>query len=394
LIQTALYIHIPFCRRRCSYCDFNTWAHRDELVHPYISALCSELSILHEQLPDWAPDTVYLGGGTPSLLPADLLSAVINAAQPGTAAEITLEANPGTLDRDTLASLRQMGVNRLSIGMQTSQARELTLLGREHDFDQVQTAVRWARGAGFDNLSLDLIFGLPMQEIASWESSLDAALSLRPEHLSLYALSVEPDTPLAESIQRGRLPAPDADLAADMYDLARKRLADANYVHYEISNWAQPGHECRHNLTYWRNEPYVGAGAGAWGHWPQGPDAWRARNTPDPQDYLQQMAGQRPRRRDPDAPPRSPACAEEEHVGGQMSMAETMFMNLRLVQEGVSRRAFSVRFGVDPIQFYRKDLADVTSAGLVSWDDEHIFLLPEALLIANQVFSLFLPTEG
>jgi oxygen-independent coproporphyrinogen-3 oxidase len=393
LIPTALYIHIPFCRRRCTYCDFSTWAHRDALVRPYVDALCSELSLLHQQLPSWRPDTVYLGGGTPSLLPPHLVGEILTAAKPGPAAEITLEANPGTLDADALGSLRQMGVSRLSLGMQTSHAGELALLGRQHDFRAVERAVGWARRSGFDNLNLDLIYGLPTQQIAAWESSLDAALDLHPEHLSLYALSVEPDTPLADSIQKGRLPPPDPDLAADMYDLARERLADANYVHYEISNWAGPGRQCRHNLAYWRNEPYLGAGAAAWGHWSHGSTAWRMRNAADPQDYIQQMASQHPLRRDPGRPPHSPACAEEESIARSMSMAETMFMGLRLIQEGVSRRTFRARFGTDPVQAYRDVLADLASMALIGWDDERVFLPQEALLIANQVFSSFLPPE-
>jgi oxygen-independent coproporphyrinogen-3 oxidase len=393
LIQTALYIHVPFCRQRCTYCDFTTWAHREELIRPYVSALCSELSLLHRQLPDWAPGTIYLGGGTPSLLPPDLLRAILAEARPGPAAEITLEANPGTLNSDALHSLRQMGVNRLSLGMQTSHPRELALLGRRHDFRAVETAGGWARNAGFDNLNLDLIYGFPTQSIGSWESSLSAALDLYPEHLSLYALSVEPATPLADSIRRGELPPPDPDLAADMYDLARERLADTNYVHYEISNWARPGHECRHNLAYWRNERYLGAGASAWGHWSQGPTAWRLCNAADPQDYLQQMASQQPPGRNPDGPPKSPACTEGEYIPRQIAMAETMFMGLRLVQEGVSRRAFGARFGMDPLQAYSEVLAELALVSLVGWDDERIYLRPEALLIANQVFSSFLPPE-
>jgi oxygen-independent coproporphyrinogen-3 oxidase len=393
LISTALYIHIPFCRQRCTYCDFSTWAHRDELVRPYVDALCSELSLLHQQLPNWRPDTVYLGGGTPSLLPTDLARKILTAAQPGPAAEITLEANPDTLDPAALGSLRQMGVSRLSLGMQTSDAGELALLGRLHDFRAVERGVRWARRAGFDNLNLDLIYGLPAQQLTAWESSLDAALDLHPEHLSLYSLSVEPDTPLSDSIREGSLPPPDPDLAADMYDMARERLADANYVHYEISNWARPGHQCRHNLAYWRNEPYLGAGAAAWGHWPHGPTAWRMRNSADPQDYIQQMAGQHPLNRAPAHPPRSPACAEEESIAGPLSMAETMFMGLRLIQEGVSRRAFRARFGTDPLLTYRDVLADLAAKALIAWDDERVFLPQDAILIANQVFSSFLPPE-
>ncbi len=393
MIQTALYIHVPFCRQRCTYCDFTSWAHREELIRPYVSALCSELSLLHGQLPDWEPATVYLGGGTPSLLPPDLVRAILAGARPGLGAEVTLEANPGTLGAKALDSLHQVGINRLSLGMQTSHPGELALLGRLHDLRAVETAVARARIAGFDNLNLDLIYGFPTQTIGSWESSLRAALELHPEHLSLYALSVEPATPLANRIRRGELPPPDPDLAADMYDLAREWLAAADYIHYEISNWARPGRQCRHNLAYWRNDRYLGAGAGAWGHWHQGSSAWRLGNVADLHGYLQQMAGRRPPRRGSADPPRSPACAEEEHIPLQTAMAETMFMGLRLVIEGVSRHAFGIRFGVDPLQAYGEVLAELASMSLVGWDDQRIYLRPEALLISNQVFSSFLPSE-
>ena len=179
------------------------------------------------------------------------------------AAEITMEVNPGTVDDDYLKAVRKSGVNRLSLGVQSLNERELVLLGRIHTAGQAKDAVRFARGAGFDNLNLDLIYGLPGQTLTDWQCSLDEALALEPEHLSLYALTLEEDTPMWNAVSQGLLPAPDPDLSADLYELAEDRLAANGYKHYEISNWARPGRECRHNLAYWRNLPYLGVGLAA-----------------------------------------------------------------------------------------------------------------------------------
>lgn len=392
MIRTALYIHIPFCEQRCTYCDFASSTDCDRLIQPYVGALCSELALLHTQLPEWEPSTVYVGGGTPTVLPPGLIGTVLTTARPFKDAEITLEANPGTVSRQALRALRTMGFNRLSLGMQSSDSTELGILGRRHDQLAVRQAVGWARDAGFENISLDLIYGLPAQKIGRWERSLDAALVLEPEHLSLYCLSLEPGTPLADAVRLGRLPSPDPDLAADMYELGAERLAHAGYHQYEISNWARPGRECRHNLAYWRNESYVGSGAGAWGHWRCGTAALRMCNVSKPGEYIDHMTSPGQSAAQADAPaPRSPACAETDYVTWQMAMAETMFMGLRLVEEGVSRHDFRARFGVDPTQLYEQVLERLALTGLVGWDENRIFLRPAALLIANQVFAEFLP---
>ena len=323
------------------------------------------------------------------MLPAGLLRNLLQEAGAGPEIEISLEANPGTVDRAGMLAWRRVGVNRLSLGMQSADAADLALLGRLHTYPAVVDAVRAARAGGFDNLNLDLIFGLPGQTVKSWAQSLAAALSLAPEHLSLYALTVEPGTPLAQWIKRGELAAPDPDLAADMYNMACQELAVAGYTHYEISNWALPGRRCRHNLAYWRNQAYLGAGAGAWGHWPKGESAWRLRNVAHPQRYIERMSLPsfgRPANLFP-----SPACAEREFIPRPLAMAETMFMGLRLLQEGVSRPAFQARFGNDPLQEYPGVLADLAQTGLVEWKDDVIRLLPEAVLVSNQVFAAFLP---
>jgi oxygen-independent coproporphyrinogen-3 oxidase len=394
-MNLAVYVHIPFCRQRCSYCDFNTWAGLDRLIEPYTAALASELLFMEQSHEPWQASTLYFGGGTPSLVPAGLLHDILSAVPLRNGAEISLEANPGTLTPTGLLALRRLGINRLSLGVQSADDDELRLLGRLHDFSAVVDTVRWARAAGLKNQSLDLIYGLPGQNLPGWQHTIGAALALDPSHLSLYALTVEPGTPLARWIEHGRVPEPDPDLAADMYDFARERLAAAGYQHYEISNWCLPGQECRHNLAYWRNLAYLGFGAGAWGHWPQGQTAWRMRNIAHPQAYLDRLQPPYPEANtDPSHPPVSPACAEQEITSSPLAMAETMFMGLRLVQEGVSRAAFQARFGRDLIDVYAQPLADLARTGLVEWDSDAIRLTSDALLIGNQVFAAFLPDDS
>ncbi|RPI21747.1 MAG: radical SAM family heme chaperone HemW, partial [Chloroflexota bacterium] len=263
--QYSLYLHIPFCRHRCSYCDFNTYAGIDRLIPDYVQAINREICLVASAVGVKLPiHTIFFGGGTPSLLPASDVESIISTIragfdlQPGT--EITLEANPGTVSRPYLAALHSLGVNRLSLGMQSAQPEELRLLERQHDYQEVIQAVEWARKAGFDNVNLDLIYGIPYQTLEMWARTLNLALALRPDHLSMYALTLEHGTPMQHWVARGLLPDPDPDLAADMYELASERLDSAGFVQYEISNWARPNGSgeplaCRHNLQYWRNLP-------------------------------------------------------------------------------------------------------------------------------------------
>ncbi len=285
----SVYIHIPFCQRKCHYCDFNTYAGVDHLISPYVDALKAEIQ-------NWAPlaegyevNTVFLGGGTPSLLSGLQMRAVLDtcraafsfAADP----EITIEANPGTVDLAKLADYRGAEVNRISFGAQSFDHDELAWLGRIHTEGQIGEAVALARRAGFHRLNLDLICGLPGQSTARWESNLAAAQALQPEHLSLYALSVEEGTPLAGWVASGRTPEPDPDVAADHYLAAEAMLSAAGFHNYEISNWAKPGEECRHNITYWENRPYLGLGAGAHGCFA----GLRYHNVLLPQEYLRRL---------------------------------------------------------------------------------------------------------
>jgi len=397
-LSVGLYIHIPFCARKCPYCDFNSYAGLDALQAPYVEALIAEMTWLAQRR-EWQANTVFIGGGTPTILPLSLLTGVLDAAgvhfcvSPD--AEITVEANPGTVDAAYLAALRVAGVNRLSLGVQSFHDDELRLLGRIHTVAEVVTAFRAARRAGFHNVSLDLIFGLPRQSPDRWRATLTQALALEPEHLSLYSLTVEDGTLLADWIARGDLPPPDDDLAADMYELAEEMLEAAGYLHYEISNWAKGGASgsqgathnlpsvCRHNLAYWRNEAYLGLGAGA--H-----SSWRERrwcNLPWPQDYVARMAegdvGE--------APWESPVAIKVEAINERLAMGETMMLGLRLLKEGVPLARFAARFGRSLLDVYADELTSLQAEGLVERLSDRVRLARRGWLLGNQVFRCFLP---
>src|SRR6266536_1150153 len=259
---SSLYLHIPFCRIKCTYCAFNTYVNLDNLIEQFVQAMIEEIKIVGRSKLRQQLHTVYIGGGTPSLLTAEQLQRILVAIRgefnllPGS--EISMESNPSDLTSDYMTSVRAIGVNRLSIGMQSANENELKLFERRHDLDAVIRAVEAARKGGFENLNLDLIYGIPQQTLANWENSLRVMLQLQPEHVSLYALGLEDGTPLKTWVETGKFPAPDDDLAADMYDLATDILGRAGLAQYEISNWAKLGLECRHNLQYWRNLPYPG----------------------------------------------------------------------------------------------------------------------------------------
>ena len=265
--MTALYIHIPFCQKKCAYCDFTSFAGSEARWAPYLMALEAEMKATAKAYGRLELGSVFIGGGTPSLLPADavmhLLAMTRALFRPDPEAEITVECNPGTLTLEKLKDYRAGGVNRLSIGMQTAQPHLLQTLGRIHDQRQVVMAVDWARQAGFDNLNLDLIYALPGQSMADWVESIQQALALSPRHLSLYSLMVEEGTPLAARVAAGELALPGEEMCLSMEHAAQRILARRGYPRYEISNYAQAGYECRHNLVYWTRGDYLGLGLAA-----------------------------------------------------------------------------------------------------------------------------------
>ncbi len=387
--EISLYIHIPFCKHRCSYCDFNTYAGLEDLIPSYVRALCAEISMAGAQFGGKARvKTIFIGGGTPSYLPVELLENILNTCDLSFVlmpeAEISFEANPGTLTLESLTRLKQAGFNRISMGMQSAHPVDLTLLERIHDTFDVMRSVHWARIAGFDNLSLDLIFGLPGQPLERWKNSLDVALSLRPQHLSLYALTVEHGTPFRHWVQHGLVSLPDDDLAADMYEWACERLEKAGYRHYEISNWAlaSDGRDlrCQHNLQYWRNRPYFGFGAGAHGYIQE----VRTRNVRGVRVYIQRIEkGQAVK-----FPP-GPAGESDQRLDVWSQMQETLMVGLRLTEEGVNDEDFYHRYGLPLTMCFGEQIQKLQARGLVSWDGTRLRLSRKGWLLGNMVFREF-----
>lgn len=393
---TSLYFHIPFCRHRCSYCDFNTYAGLDGLIPEYMAALRRETAWAGQAAGERSSvHTIFLGGGTPSLIPADELAALLEICRENFEVlpdvEITLEANPGTVTLDTLRALRQAGFNRISLGMQSANAVDLMLLERQHDTLDVMRAVEWARRAGFDNLNLDLIYGLPAQPLERWQATLETAINLQPEHFSLYALSIEHGTPFRHWLERGLVSAPDDDLAADMFEWACDRLETAGYGHYEISNWGRFSEDgmlaCRHNLQYWRNLPYLGLGAGAHGY----VNGVRTANLRSVRAYIQKMnAGQAVDF------PAGAAVESALPIGRWTAMQEHLMVGLRLLDEGVSNHTFQQRFGVGLERAFPRQIAHLQEVGLLEWagsDQDVLRLTRRGWLLGNQVFSEFVDLE-
>ena len=393
---TSLYIHIPFCRHRCSYCDFNTYAGLEGLIPKYMASLQQEVAWAGQAAGEKLPvHTIFLGGGTPSLIPAHDLALLLEtcdqyfAVQPG--AEISLEANPGTVTLASLKDLRQAGFNRISLGMQSANAIDLALLERQHGTLDVIRAVEWARQAGFSNLNLDLIYGLPAQPLERWQETLETALALQPEHFSLYALSIEHGTPFRKWLEHGLVSAPDDDLAADMFEWACERLEAAGYGHYEISNWGKRADgetlACRHNLQYWRNLPYFGLGAGAHGY----VNGVRTANQRGVKAYIQSMA-----KNQPVGFPGGAAAETALPVDRWTAMQEHMMVGLRLLDEGVSDARFSQRFGVTLKQAFPKQIQQLEQTGLLEWagDGSDVLRLSQrGWLLGNQVFSEFVAVQ-
>ena len=393
----SIYLHIPFCKQRCTYCDFNTYAGLEAFIPAYVRALCREVEDVARSATENIPvHTIFFGGGTPSSLSLDEVGKITRTIRDEFSllpdAEMTLEANPGTLSKDYLYGLRSLGINRLSIGMQSALEHELRLLGRIHTVSEVIQSVEWARQAGFENINLDLIFGIPNQSLNDWRASLETGIGLNPEHFSLYALTLEEDTPMAQWIRQGTLVEAEADLAAEMYELAGEELEKRGYESYEISNWATKGtgeknFTCQHNLQYWRGQPYLGLGAGAHGY----ANHTRTANTLLPMDYIEKMS--RAQGADKLIFPVSPAAVESRNLSQAEEIGEYMMMGLRLTQEGVTDEVFSKRFGTTLEDCYPSQIQRLTKLGLLEWVDSaprRLRLTVNGRLLGNQVFKEFI----
>lgn len=387
-MSLGIYIHIPFCRSRCSYCDFATGLYETAAATRYVNAVVHEISRA-DLLVDRTVDTIYFGGGTPSLLEPgqlnQLLSAVQDRFQVLPTAEVTMEMNPGSAGGSskstntpaelirTLHEFRELGVTRVSFGAQTFDDRELARLGRSHNAADVRQTFSNLRSAGFDNISFDLIAGLPGQSLEGWKRNLDEALGLRPEHLSFYLLEVHEGTPLADHIRRGVQPSPDDDLAAEMYELMLERATEKGYQHYEISNLCLPGFESHHNQKYWTNKPYVGFGCSAHSF-----DGERRRwsNERDVNSYVDLVESD------------SSPIVDLQVLSESEIRAEAIFLGLRMM-EGIRLGEYGEKFGVGLREQYSEQLEEFHAAGLLSIEDDRIRLTRSGALLSNEIFAAF-----
>jgi oxygen-independent coproporphyrinogen-3 oxidase len=392
----SLYFHIPFCRHRCAYCDFNTYAGQEAQIPAYVDALCREIEFVARSSPQRLKvHTVFFGGGTPSLLSARQFEQIFKTIHKHfdlldqTELETSLEANPGTLSLDYLRDLHALGFNRLSLGVQSSHPAELRQLERIHDFFDAIDAVSWARRAGFTNLNLDLIYGLPEQSLDRWSVTVKRAVALHPEHLSLYALTVEQGTPFGRWAAHGLMPTPDPDAAAEMYEWAAEHLEEQGYQQYEISNWAKPGLQCKHNLQYWRNQSYLGFGAGAHGC-AAGVRYSNALRIKTYLDRIEKISAALEF-------PLSPAAVDQQQVSAYVEMQETMMLGLRLTREGVSAAEFAQRFGIQMLDVFGTEIGELIRQGLLEdvatprgvGIPPIICLTKRGRLLGNQVFIRF-----
>jgi oxygen-independent coproporphyrinogen-3 oxidase len=366
--NAALYVHFPYCVSICNYCDFDRQATGFASIPRYVQAVVAEIGMQRRR----PIHSIFFGGGTPSLMTPAQVTSILDAA---TAAfevtadcEVSLEANPGECTVERLGGFRAAGVNRLSIGVQSLDDRTLAALSRRHTADEARAAVSAARAAGFDNLNLDFMLGLAGMTVSSWLETLDDAVALGPEHLSCYVLTVDERVPMGRAVARGRLVLPSDDEVADQYLATGERLAAAGYEQYEISNWSRPDRACRHNLTYWRDEPYLGIGAGAAG-WV---DGGRTKNTPSPKRYMASVAAGRIER------------VEAERPDRLTRLGDALALGLRL-REGIDLDALAARLGIDVRAAIGPALYDLTAAGCLEWHGGRLRVAESSILVTSEL---------
>ena len=381
-----LYLHIPFCVRKCAYCSFVSFPAAAEEKDAYVASLLREAELRQSEA-DGPVETVYIGGGTPSLLSPSQLRRLIAGLREyyeiRPDAELSMESNPGTLTAAFLDTAVSAGVNRLSLGMQAYQPEILQFLGRFHSFEEVSRSVSMARAAGLNNLNLDLIFGIPGQTLSDWDETLDAALSLSPDHLSAYGLIPEEGTPLQRRLENGEAVLPDPDMEREMYDLAIRKLRAADLEQYEISNFARKGYECRHNIGYWTQVPYLGLGLAAASmrileqQTGLGLTCLRTTNPSDPATYQEMIRSG------------NLSAAVRETISPEESRFETMMLSLRM-NRGVSESRFLVMHGVSIDEVYGEKLEEMRKKGLMRHENGAWSLTRKGMDIQNAVLVEFM----
>lgn len=372
----GIYVHIPFCTSKCPYCDFLSLGGFGEVDDLYLVALAAEMDYLKVSLPlPCLFDTIYFGGGTPSLLTPQQVERILTKLRQtfplGSNLEVTLEANPGSLSSQKLRGYRQAGVNRLSLGVQALDPEDLKILGRRHDAKQARESFQEAVAAGFEDINIDLIFGIPGQSLDRWAKTLKEIVRWGPVHISPYCLTVEPGTPLGEQVATGKVVVPEDALQAEMYRYTIDFLRTAGYEHYEISNFSRQ-RPCRHNLHYWYNDWYLGLGWGAHSHF----YGARFANETSLADYLREYTKPQPQ-------------IYRTYLSPYVCMQETMFMGLRLLEEGVSVERFVERFGKSPYTVFSEELEHLQRLGLIQCLPSRIRLSARGVFFGNRVFAEF-----
>jgi len=370
----SLYLHIPFCLTKCHYCSFSSFAAAAELFEPYVEAIKKEISILASKTGSTVIDTLFIGGGTPTVLPPLLLTTILNHCRElflfSSGAEVSVEANPGTIDKRYLAMLLEAGVNRISFGVQSFNDHELKVLGRVHNRQGANQAVNDARSCGFTNISLDLMYGLPGQTASTWKKSLEDGIGLSPNHLSLYQLTLEPETPFNDLFIRKKLFLPTEDEVLQMDGITKDICRESGLHKYEISNYAVNGYECRHNINYWLNQEYIAAGASAVSFM----KGVRERRVAAPQDYISLFDRN------------ETVVIEKECLSPDDSFRETVIMGLRM-NRGVSRETLLLRYGIDVEKYYGEILAKLVGQGLVELTDSHLRITEKGNPFSNMIMA-------
>lgn len=373
----GLYIHIPFCKRKCLYCDFPSYAGMEDYWDEYTSALIDELYLRSEEFKGCTIKTIFIGGGTPSILPHShierILDAVYSKFSVKNSCESTIEANPGTLTPEKLKAYKGVGINRLSMGLQACQDEILKKLGRVHNFRDFETAVKLAQDAGFDNMNADIIFGIPGQSFRDWDETVSRVLSFDLTHISCYSLIIEEGTPFYRMREEGSLIPIDDDLDRQMYHHAVNRFSDAGFTQYEISNFSKPHYQCQHNMNYWERGEYIGAGAGAHSFFKNR----RYANTSDVLKYIEGIRNKKP------------VLAEDSYIMPEDALAEKMFLGLRM-NKGVNIKEVSGEFGIDAGEKYRKSLEKLLKNGLIEMENGFVKLTDKGMDLANLVFVEFI----
>lgn len=366
-MEKSLYVHIPFCVQKCLYCDFNSYTNinfQDE----YIDALIKELDLIKEI----NFKTIFIGGGTPTILSIPNFERLLEKVSKYKAIEFTVEANPGTLNQEKLELMKLNGVNRLSIGLQAWQDRLLKKLGRIHNLGDFIESYNNARKCGYNNINIDLMFGLPDQSMEDWKETVGNVLALKPEHISSYGLIIEEGTPFFNMHEKGTLVTPGEDIENDMYHYAINEFKNAGLHQYEISNFSLDGYECIHNLTYWRDEEYIGVGAGAHSYIQNK----RFFNLSGVRDYIRGINSGSP-------------IEEETSLSKEDEMSEFMFLGLRLMK-GIDINDFKLRFGMDIDDIYSREILESITEGLLIRDGVMLKLTPKGVDFSNQVFVKFI----